>query len=314
MNDDMILGIDFLEANHRIINIKKGVLFLEGRKFPIKLISEPPEGQQRSDNRIRRTTCVPPITIAKVSVKLDKPLSSDFVAFPLHLKCNVLGSHTLLKGLSMEQQEMFRQHQQRLLANGMTIDRPFDIAGNPVMARIVDSHFHLDQILRRTNFKTWFELEQQFGGRVQVLHAVANYVFPRQWESWQVHVLDDENISVSFGIHPHVADLAGQYLDRLMDLVTHHRCVAVGEVGIDLTTNCRCNPCVRLEARKERFLHTQQEFLADALNMARDVDKHVILHCRDDGSGEAAKRTLVMIRMMDMTHHTFHRHCFTGSV
>ncbi|XP_062611548.1 uncharacterized protein LOC134273368, partial [Saccostrea cucullata] len=221
---------------------------------------------------------------------------------------------TLLKGLSMEQQEMFRQHQQRLLENGMTIDRPFTIAGNPVMARIVDSHFHLDQILRRTNFKTWFELEQQFGGRVQVLHAVANYVFPRQWESWQEHILDAKNISVFFGIHPHAADLAEQYLDRLMDLITHQRCVAIGEVGIDLTTNCRCNPCVRPEACRERLLQAQQDFLADALNLARDVGKPVILHCRDDGSGEAAKRTLDMIRMMDMTHHAFHRHCFTGSV
>ncbi|XP_062600478.1 uncharacterized protein LOC134262104 [Saccostrea cucullata] len=106
-------------------------------------------------------------------------------------------------------------------------------------------------------------------------------------------------------------DLAEQYL---INLVTHQHYVALGEIDIDLTTYFRCNPCVRPEACKERLLQTQQDVLADDINLTRYVGKPVILNCRDDGSSEAAKRAFAMIRMMNMTHHAFHRYCFRGSV
>ncbi|XP_056001706.1 D-aminoacyl-tRNA deacylase-like [Ostrea edulis] len=58
----------------------------------------------------------------------------------------------------------------------------------------------------------------------------------------------------------------------------------------------------------------QLDFLAEMLLMARDLGKPVILHCRDNGTGEAAVHTLATTHMMDMLDRVFHRHCFIGEL
>jgi TatD DNase family protein len=44
------------------------------------------------------------------------------------------------------------------------------------------------------------------------------------------------------------------------------------------------------------------------------MDKTLVLHCRDDGSGEAARITLRFLEELGLTMLRIHRHCFLGSL
>lgn len=81
-----------------------------------------------------------------------------------------------------------------------------------------------------------------------------------------------------------------------------------------MTTTCDCqHPCSRPACRKA-LLHSQMDLLSELLVLAMETNKAVVLHCRDSGTGEAAKHVLQAIRMLDMEGHLFHCHCFTSSV
>jgi hypothetical protein len=91
MEDEMIIGLDFLESNHGVINIKEGTLSLEGKTFPIELMSNPHEGLHSSLVRIRRSVYLPPNTITKVLVQLDNPLSGEYIVSPVCMGIDALG-------------------------------------------------------------------------------------------------------------------------------------------------------------------------------------------------------------------------------
>lgn len=57
MEDEMIIGLDFMEANDGIINIKEGTLSIQGKTLPVKLISNPYEGLHSSLVWVQRTEC-----------------------------------------------------------------------------------------------------------------------------------------------------------------------------------------------------------------------------------------------------------------
>ena len=219
---------------------------------------------------------------------------------------------TILKSQTFERQDTFKNHQCRLLTSGMTVDKPI-ILEEPIS--IVDSHFHLDKVLQRSNYLNWPQLQDALQGRSHVDLAIANYVFPRGWDNWEREVSSSPNLKVSFGIHPHsVCDAHMEILSRFAELANLPQCCAIGEIGIDLTSECSCNPCHNPRDCQRKRLGKQLDFLAEMLLMARTLDKPVILHCRDKGTGEAAEHTLSTIRMMDMSDHAFHRHCFTGEL
>lgn len=99
-------------------------------------------------------------------------------------------------------------------------------------------------------------------------------------------------------------------LSELRRLVALPECIAVGEIGIDMTTTCDCqHPCSRPACRKA-LLHSQMDLLSELLVLATETNKAVVLHCRDSGTGEAAKHVLQAIRMLDMEGHLFHRLSF----
>jgi TatD DNase family protein len=97
-------------------------------------------------------------------------------------------------------------------------------------------------------------------------------------------------------------------------LLSHPRCVAVGEVGIDLTTRCQCRPpCWDPQRCYHLSIEAQKEFLAEVLALTRSLKKPLVLHCRDHGTGEAAQIVLAMLHQHQMTEWPIHRHCFTGT-
>ena len=87
-----------------------------------------------------------------------------------------------------------------------------------------------------------------------------------------------------FGIHPHVAShgVTRSQLDQLDSLLVESKCVAVGEIGIDHTTRCRCDPMCKNENEcRGRMARNQEEALIGMLFLARDRNLPVVLHCRD---------------------------------
>lgn len=73
-----------------------------------------------------------------------------------------------------------------------------------------------------------------------------------------------------------------------------------------MTAKCHCNPCSDPQECQRSRLRKQLDFLSDDFQFARSFGKSVILHCRDNGFGEAAAQTLSTI------HHIFYLPCFNG--
>ena len=193
---------------------------------------------------------------------------------------------------------------------------------------MVDSHLHLDTLLSKCNYRPQnldFLLNYlPFSGdkvsqRVSdfsdlpVCCLVSNFVFPDFWGSAD-NVVGNSPVPtfVTFGVHPHLADMGRlELLDRLEGLVSSGNCVGVGETGIDYS--CQCKPrCVEpWKLHGEKFL-AQEHFFRVHVRLASQWDKVLVIHSRDDGSGDAAKRCLEILVEEGGTKLKIHRHCFTG--
>lgn len=178
---------------------------------------------------------------------------------------------------------------------------------------LVDSHLHLDKVLGRSGFTNWDDLQRDLEGRGHLELAVAIYVFPQDWGKWDRQIGSSRNLTVSFWLlHHAVCDAPSEILDKLGVLASLPQCCAIGEVGVYLTKKCHYSPCGDPHECRHTRLRKRLDFLSEALQIANSWSKQMILHCRDDGSGEAAAQTLPTIQMMDRSDHIFHRHCFTG--
>jgi len=103
-----------------------------------------------------------------------------------------------------------------------------------------------------------------------------------------------EGVSATAGVHPHnAADLTPETLQALRDLLAGERVVAVGETGLDYFRN---------HSPRE----VQRAAFAAHVRLARELDKALVVHCRDafedvmailDGEGAPARVVL---------------HCFSG--
>ena len=79
----------------------------------------------------------------------------------------------------------------------------------------------------------------------------------------------DERIYVAVGVHPNSADRwASLSMRSLHQLSTHPRVCAIGEIGLDYY-------------RDHTSHELQQRVLKEQLSLAAEVDKPVILHCRN---------------------------------
>ncbi|CAC5370997.1 tatD [Mytilus coruscus] len=182
----------------------------------------------------------------------------------------------------------------------------------------VDSHFHLDQILRRTRLRNLQHLQSVVapGCSQYFYYGVANYVFPSRWNNWDSDVGFARDVYVSFGIHPFLAaeGVSKRQMDQLDSLTDSHLCVAIGEVGLDYTTTCICRPCHNPSRCKEEARRHQEEAFINMLLLARRKSLPVIIHCRNCGDGSAAKRTLELILHHNLADMKFYLHCFEGTI
>ena len=104
-----------------------------------------------------------------------------------------------------------------------------------------------------------------------------------------------ESVYAAVGVHPHDAkDCDGARLDQLRGLARSPRVVAIGESGLDF-----------------HYMHSpreaQEAALRRHLEMAAELDKPIVIHCRN-----AEDRVLAIVGEVGMPPRGGVIHCFTG--
>ena len=115
-------------------------------------------------------------------------------------------------------------------------------------------------------------------------------------------LVDDTNLTdvlplfYTAGIHPHHAKTCDDNtIDELRDIAMHPKCVAIGECGLDYNRNFSPRD-------------TQLECFSRQVQLAKDIKKPLLLHCRD----AADEFTKVLEDHMPLGIPAV-VHCFTGS-
>ncbi|CAC5393929.1 tatD [Mytilus coruscus] len=180
---------------------------------------------------------------------------------------------------AVKQQRFFPQ-KQRMRYESANITDPASLFEEQLM--FVDSHFHLEQILRNGN-------------------------------NWASDVGFARGVYVAFGIPPHLAAkiIFKRQMIQQDSLKDNNSCVAI--VGLDYTTTCICRACRNPSRCKEEASRHQEEAFIHMLLLARRRSFPVIIHCRDFVDGSAAKRTYEIIFHHDLADIKSYRHCFEGT-
>lgn len=173
-------------------------------------------------------------------------------------------------------------------------------------ASLIDSHFHLDKLLRVSSLKNISEIQSLFSTEIPLSAAISNFCFPEHWPWFKTNdiFLDNNIIYSSFGIHPSKAHLcSSQILSQLTSFLNHPRCVALGEIGLNYHPNISNH-------RK----NSQKSCLRKLLRIAITYDLPIIIHCRDYVGHSAEADCLSILKEIVPSHHKIHRHCFTGNL
>ncbi|MES9884743.1 MAG: TatD family hydrolase [Sedimenticola sp.] len=187
----------------------------------------------------------------------------------------------------------------------------------PTFPSYVDSHFHLDILLKKTSTHSYNQLEQRVSqGGTQISHAISNYVFPSSWPLIDAQVADDSSVYCTIGVHPHLVGSDWEArLAQMKQILGCRSFVGIGEVGLDFTSTCKCTPvCMSPRKCQEMKFSSQRRFLREVLPLAEQYNLPVVLHCRDNGDGTAASETLDTFIQLNLTHLSVHRHCFVGDI
>ena len=180
--------------------------------------------------------------------------------------------------------------------------------------KFVDSHCHLDKIIQTIGVDRLSILEFNLS---PLQFCVSNFVFPTRWKLIK-YFKNLRFIHSTIGVHPH-AVIPGEEQRQVTEVAHHLKggdFIGVGEVGLDFySCRCRCTPtCTIVNACIEQKKQAQRLFLREVLPLAKKHDLTLVLHCRDDGDGAAAREVLNLLKETKLTELRIHRHCFTGSV
>lgn len=158
----------------------------------------------------------------------------------------------------------------------------------------VDSHCHLDCI-DLTKFENNFDKLIQHTKNSAVEHMLCVSINLKQYPAMLEKVRPYPSISVSAGMHP-MADENDEFtIDKLIELATDKKVVAIGETGLDYYYH-KGDPQWQL-----------QRFRAH-IQVANQLNKPLIIHTRD-----AAEDTLRLLQDENANQCGGVIHCFTES-
>lgn len=132
-------------------------------------------------------------------------------------------------------------------------------------ASLIDTHVHINFKVFQEDLDSLQKHWQESG----VVHLVHSCVEPEEFESIQSLANRFDELSFAVGLHPLDAHKwTPQTADQILALASSdQRVVAIGEMGLDLY--------------KAENYQLQKEVLEAQLDIARKLDKPVIIHCRD---------------------------------
>jgi TatD DNase family protein len=134
---------------------------------------------------------------------------------------------------------------------------------------IVDTHIHLDDERYREDFDTVISRAREAGVMRFIIPGADPLTLPRAIELSEQY----EEIYFAVGVHPYDAL---NYDRRFLETyITHEKCVAVGECGLDYY---RLPEDVH-EIQVEKLL--QRQVFIDQIDLARAYHKPLIVHIRD---------------------------------
>ena len=134
---------------------------------------------------------------------------------------------------------------------------------------IVDTHIHLDDTRYRDDFDMVIARAKEAGVEKFIIPGADPLSLPCAVELAEQY----DEIYFAVGVHPYDAP---QYDRRLLEqYITHEKCVAVGECGLDYYRL----PESEEEIRIEKLL--QREAFIDQITLAKEYRKPLIVHIRD---------------------------------
>ena len=195
------------------------------------------------------------------------------------------------------------------------VPSPVDVPAE-IPLLVFDTHLHLDILTNTLKYSgaSLATLQASSNSRFTLIGAIANFVFREHWgEIFQI-MAREPLIHYSIGIHPlRVATVNPPFPPPLP---IAESCVGIGEVGLDFTTKCSCvGACLDSKMCHQPKLIAQIQFLQDIVLplVAVNQSKTLIVYCRDDGTGNAAREMLKMLEVRDLLNMRIHIHCFSGS-
>lgn len=168
--------------------------------------------------------------------------------------------------------------------------------------KFIDTHCHIEYVFERfkhegsfAEFMAKHDYPENYEGCITTFCDPT--AFSPSFGIWQ-SVLSEQNIWGTFGTHPHNAKYyhSSSLEEKMLICLAHPKCVAFGEIGLDYSDHSPSEPDV------------QKRILARQLQLAVDLKKPIVLHCRN------AEEDLLSLLTSNVPHTWhLHLHCFTGS-
>lgn len=158
---------------------------------------------------------------------------------------------------------------------------------------MIDSHAHLEMLEEPEK-----SIEEAFSNGIK---AILTVVDPTENIKRPLELAEKyENIWFACGVHPHNAkEFDANIEEKLIELLSHPKCVALGEVGLDFHYNFS-NPALQKVVFKSQLdiaariglpviIHTRKAFqeTLDILNAKFEHLSGVLFHCFSQGAKEA---------------------------
>ncbi|CAC5419024.1 tatD [Mytilus coruscus] len=164
---------------------------------------------------------------------------------------------------------------------------------------VIDTHFHWDKFFLQARFSGLpsYIWEEQGNEKFQIRKLISNFVFPSRWRACLDGDLlsKDKRILHTIGVHPKIAgNQVGHHLKELKKRIPGNF-IAIGECGLDIS-------------QEEKDLREQIKVLRVQLELARDSNLPVVIHCR--GENITARCLDIMTELLDRKHGV-HWHCFS---
>jgi TatD DNase family protein len=129
-----------------------------------------------------------------------------------------------------------------------------------IVTRYIDTHIHLDLLEEPALL---LQKAEQAGVGAWIVPGVA----PEQWSQVMATTALHEQVYLAPGIHPQAAgNFQKAHLDKLRQLLTHERAVAIGEVGLD--------------RQLDISWQQQEELFIAMIRLAREMEKPLLVHTR----------------------------------